>query len=98
MTYKLKFLPIAQKEWQKLDANLRSQLKKKIAERLEHPHVQASRLRGFENCYKIKLRARGYRVVYQVNDQEVCILIIAIAKREKGRVYALADRRSRKLN
>ncbi len=49
MSYKLKFLATALKEWNKLDASLRSQLKKKLADRLENPHVLASKLSGFDN-------------------------------------------------
>ncbi|CSB59153.1 Cytotoxic translational repressor of toxin-antitoxin stability system [Vibrio cholerae] len=39
MTYKLKFLPAAQKEWSKLAPTIQSQFKKKLKERLENPHV-----------------------------------------------------------
>jgi len=44
MTYKLKFLPAALKEWEKLAPLLKSQFKKKLAERLDNPHVPASKL------------------------------------------------------
>ncbi|MBF4366300.1 type II toxin-antitoxin system mRNA interferase toxin, RelE/StbE family, partial [Vibrio anguillarum] len=37
MTYKLKFLPAAQKEWSKLAPTIQSQFKKKLKERLENP-------------------------------------------------------------
>jgi len=36
---------------------------KTLNERLENPHVPASRLHGMPDCYKIKLRALGYRLV-----------------------------------
>ena len=71
MSYRLKFLPSALKEWRKLDGSIQAQLKKKVAERLIVPHVPASALSGFENHYKIKLRASGYRLVYEVIDEEV---------------------------
>jgi mRNA interferase RelE/StbE len=47
MSYKLKFLPSALKEWRKLDDNIRGQLKKKLAERLNAPNVPSARLRGY---------------------------------------------------
>ena len=84
--YKLKFIPTALKEWDKLDGAIQSQFKKKLKERLQDPHIKASRLSGFENHYKIKLRASGYRLVYEVIDQEICILVIAIGKRDKSEV------------
>jgi len=96
MSYKygLKFLPTALKEWKKLDRMIQKQLKKKLLERLDHPHVPASRLRGFANHYKIKLRSSGYRLVYEVVDKEVYVLVIAVGKRNKDSVYKKAGTRS----
>ncbi len=90
MSYKLKFLPTALKEWKKLDKSIQVQFKKKLKERLEKPHVPSSQLSGFENHYKIKLRASGYRLVYEVVDKEIYILVIAIGKRDKNIVYKKA--------
>jgi len=92
--YKLKFIPTALKEWEKLDRSIQSQFKKKIKERLQDPHIKASRLSGFENHYKIKLRASGYRLVYEVIDQEICIMVIAVGKRDKSEVYRQAQQRT----
>ena len=93
MSYKLKFLPTALKEWNKLDRAIQSQFKKKLRERLEFPHVPGSQLSGFKNHYKIKLRASGYRLVYEVIDEEICVMVIAIGKRDKNMVYKKADDR-----
>jgi mRNA interferase RelE/StbE len=93
MTYNLKFLPTALKEWKKLDPSVQSQFKKKLRERLESPHVPQCRLSGFENHYKIKLKASGYRLVYEVMDQEICVLVIAVGKREKGQIFRKAGDR-----
>lgn len=86
--YKLLFLPSALKEWRKLADPIREQLRKKLRERLECPRVQASILYGFMDVYKIKLRSSGYRLVYEVNDTSVTVLVIAVGKREKGMVYS----------
>ena len=85
--YSLKFLPIALREWKKLDPSIQSQLKKKLKERLENPYVPASQLHGFENHYKIKLRASGYRLVYEVIESEIVVLVIAVGKRDKSEIY-----------
>jgi len=71
---------------------IQKQMKKKLLERLEHPHVRASRLRGFANHYKIKLRSSGYRLVYEVVDKEVYVLVIAVGKRDKDSVYKKSKR------
>lgn len=93
MIYKLKFLPVALKEWEKLGDPIRSQFKKKLAERLENPKVQADKLRGYDSVYKIKLRSVGYRLVYEVVDGELVVYVIAVGKREKGRVYSVLKQR-----
>lgn len=93
MNYKLKFLPSALKEWKKLDNSIQAKLKKKLKERLDSPHVNSCKLSGFKNHYKIKLRASGYRLVYEVIDEEIYILVIAIGKRDKSLVYKKASQR-----
>jgi len=95
MRYKLKFLPSALKEWHKLAPPIQKQFKKKLAERLENPHNPANQLRGFQRVYNIKLRSVGYRLVYEVNDLEVVVYIIAIGKRDRGLVYTKAEKRNK---
>ncbi|NOQ50894.1 MAG: type II toxin-antitoxin system mRNA interferase toxin, RelE/StbE family [Desulfuromonadaceae bacterium] len=97
MSYKygLKFLPTALKEWKKLDSSIQGQLKKKLKERLQNPHVPASRLHGFENHYKIKLRASGYRLVYEIIENEIVVLVVAVGKRDKNLVYKKATKRKK---
>ena len=99
MTYKygLKFLPTALKEWKKLDPYIQSQLKKKLKVRLQNPHVPASRLHGFENHYKIKLLASGSRLVYEIIEGEIVVLVIAVGKRDKNLIYQKAAKRKKKL-
>jgi len=72
---------------------IQSQFKKKLSKRLEKPHVLPSKLSGFENHYKIKLRASGYRLVYEVIDKALFVLVIAIGKRDRNTVYKKAKKR-----
>jgi mRNA interferase RelE/StbE len=94
MSYELGFLDSALKEWQKLDNSTQTQLKRKLQERLENPHVTASKLYGANNHYKIKLRSTGYRLVYEVKDQELIVIVVAIGKRERNAVYKKAVKRA----
>ncbi len=96
MTYKIKFLPSALKEWKKLAPPIQKQFKNKLKDRLSNPRNQASQLRGFKDVYKIKLRSVGYRLVYEVNDTEIVIYIIAVGKRERGLVYNKLEKRHSK--
>jgi len=91
MSYNLKFYPSALKEWKKLAPPIREQFKKKLKERLENPHNPANQLRGFKNVYKIKLRSVGYRLVYEVEEQEIVVYVIAVGKRDKGIIYAKVE-------
>ena len=93
MSYKIKFLPSALKEWKKLAPPIQKQFKKKLKERLENPHNPTCKLRGFKDIYKIKLRSIGCRLIYEVNDTEILIYVIAVGKREKGLVYTKAEQR-----
>lgn len=93
MTYELAFLEASLKEWEKLDRNIKTQFKKKLEERLEAPRVQSTKLHGHDDRYKIKLRSIGYRLVYQVNDDVLIVLVVAVGKRERNAVYKTAESR-----
>jgi mRNA interferase RelE/StbE len=93
MTYKLRFHELALDEWRRLDGSVREPLRKKLAERLETPRIPAAALAGMEDCYKIKLRNVGYRLVYRVDDDVVFVTVIAVGKREKLQVYTAARSR-----
>ncbi|NRA85114.1 MAG: type II toxin-antitoxin system RelE/ParE family toxin [Gammaproteobacteria bacterium] len=93
MTYKLVLKQDAEKEWRKLDATIKKHFKKKLIERLENPRVESARLNGMKDCYKIKLRSAGYRLVYQVRDMEVLVSIVAVGKRDRNQVYNIAVKR-----
>jgi len=96
MPYKLRFHELALKEWNALAPDLRGQFKKKLAERLECPRVPSAALRGMKDCYKIKLRKIGYRLVYRVDQDVIFVTVIAVGKRDKLRVYAAAQGRASK--
>lgn len=87
MSYNLEFKPKALKEWGKLNSIIQEQFKKKLKESLQNPKVPKDKLSGFENVYKIKLRSIGYRLAYEVKDQEVVVLVLSVGKRENNKVY-----------
>lgn len=88
--YELEFLASALKEWKKLGSNVREQFRKKLEERLADPHVPSARLGSLPNCYKIKLRAAGYRLVYQVEDDKLLVIVVAVGRRDRNLVYKIA--------
>lgn len=86
MTYKLTFVKSAEKEWRKLGETVRGEFLGVLATRLDAPHVPSARLRGLKNCYKIKLRSSGYRLVYKVYDDFIEVRVIGVGRRD-GNVY-----------
>ena len=93
MTYKLEFLPSAYKECNKLGHTVRDQFKKKLTQRFELPRVPSDALHGMPECYKIKLKSSGYRLVYEVIDERVVVSVVAVGKRERSDVYENAKKR-----
>ncbi|KTC65689.1 toxin of the RelE-RelB toxin-antitoxin system; Qin prophage (plasmid) [Legionella adelaidensis] len=94
MTYKLSFHPKALEEWNNLDNRIKKRFKKKLAERLDNPHVPKSKLHGdLSHCYKIKLLKDGYRLVYQVNENSVTVMVVAVGQRDKSKAYEAAIKR-----
>lgn len=93
MSYELGFLDEALGEWRKLDGSIREQFKKKLAERLDNPRVPSAKLSGHPDRYKVKLRSIGYRLVYEVRDNQLVVVVVAMGKRERNAVYQAAGKR-----
>jgi len=62
---------------------------------LERPRVPAAKLSGMPGCYKIKLKNAGYRLVYQVDNRRIVVIVVAVGKRENMAVYRTAGRLTR---
>ncbi|MDD2883226.1 MAG: type II toxin-antitoxin system RelE/ParE family toxin [Rhodoferax sp.] len=91
--YRLRFLSQAKEEWDKLDGSVKTQFAKVLLRRLDVPRVPAAALTSMPDCYKIKLRSTGFRLVYQVQDDALVLLTIAVGKRDKSAVYDAAKKR-----
>jgi len=92
-TYKLEFNDDALKEWKKLDSAIREPFRKKLKERLLAPRVASARLSGAQDIFKIKLRASGFRRVYEVHDDVLIVMVLSVGKREASAVYKAALKR-----
>jgi mRNA interferase RelE/StbE len=81
-------------EWNSLDGSVKSQFKKILQKRLLSPRLPGSELhRDLNNCYKIKLRQSGYRLIYEVSDSNQALLVLAVHKRDDFLAYKLAAKR-----
>lgn len=94
MTYSIKVHDDFKKDLEKLSQAVKDQLYKKLQKVQENPHVPKNRLKGeLSSCYKIKLLKAGVRLVYQVIDDEVVILLVTVGKRADSEVYEEAKQR-----
>ena len=104
MSWNVKYLPEAEKDLRQLDGSQRTVVIKAIKKVQQNPlpveengygkylgNHNSSKLAGF---LKIKLRASGLRVVYQLRRIEGEMLIIVIGIREDEEVYELAQKRA----
>ena len=83
MSYELAIHPAAEKEWAKLDGNIKRRFKEKFAkERLKHPRVAKDSLRDLPDCYKIKITTPQFRLIYHVNDTKRLLTILSVASRD----------------
>lgn len=94
MMYRLEFHPKAVLEFMALDKATRTQLERKLQQRLVQPKIPSAQLSGdLASCYKIKLRQQGVRLIYRVIDDQLLVLVLAIGKREDGQAYQDAAKR-----
>ena len=89
--YRLFFLPDALEEWRDLDGSIQQNLKKLLAKRLENPHVPGGELHGpLSSCCKIKLNAQGVRLVYEVEDDKLIVMVLSVDRRQDSAAYKSA--------
>lgn len=93
MSFELAFRDEALKEWHRLDHAIREQFKKKLIERLVQPRVPSAKLSGHKDRYKIKLLSVGYRLVYEVRDLELIVIVVAVGRRDRSAIYKAAAKR-----
>ncbi len=92
--YKLKFDPDALKEWHALDGSVRAELKKVLTKRLVEPIVESARLHGdLNDCFKIKSKSSGYRLIYTVNKNAITVIVLSVGRRDKIAAYKKASNR-----
>ena len=92
--YRLRFEARAWDEWKKLDGAPKQELRDLLISRLDNPKVPGSALKGvLAGCYKIKMRKSGYRLVYEVIDDIVVVLVLAVDKCEDAAAYESAAKR-----
>jgi len=89
--YTLKFHDAAAQEWIELDKGVRDRLLKVLERRLVEPRVPSALLKAnLKGLYKIKLQKSGHRLVYEVSDEVLTVLVVAVGKHD---IYQTAANR-----
>ncbi len=80
MAYSIRILPAAQRQLAKLDPPLRGAIAAAIDALAENPRPPGvKKLSGKENLWRI--RVADYRILYQIFDKQMVIIIVAIGHR-----------------
>lgn len=82
MTYELEFKAKALKKFDKLNPQIAEQFINKLEAILENPKIPRNKLSGSVDLYKIKLRSVGYRLVYQVIEERIVVLVLDVGRRD----------------
>ena len=106
MSWKLEYLPEAEKDLKDLDGSQRILVLKSIKKVQQNPVPVDDQGHGkplgnhnstsLAGLLKIKLRSAGLRVVYQLRRTESSMMVIVIGVRADEEVYELAQKRAAK--
>ncbi|MGH8005840.1 MAG: type II toxin-antitoxin system RelE family toxin [Candidatus Binatia bacterium] len=102
MAYSIEFLPEAAREFEALDGALKKLIAKQFEKLAERPELGESLgkklgidLTGYRKLYFGK---KGYRIIYEIQQQRLIVLIIGIGKRERAEIYKDVARRLQRSN
>lgn len=81
LSYQIEFLPEAKKDLEKLNKIIQKIIKSKIIILSENPNNLKSNIKTLKGRFKGKSRLRvgDYRIIFQVQNEKITILIIAIS-------------------
>jgi mRNA interferase RelE/StbE len=95
VSWNLEFHNKALREWRRLDPSIRVLFLARLEHRLFEPVVEKDRLRGeLSNCFKLRLLASGYRLVYEVIESEHLIFVRSVGHRSDKQTYGQAENRT----
>lgn len=89
-TYRIAFIEAALRDIKKLTRQAQKQVVDKIQELSIEPRPDGiESLTGYKGLFRV--RTGNFRIVYTINDEEVEVLVVAVADRKE--VYEIIERR-----
>lgn len=85
MTYRIVFTKQADRTLRKLPRNLSDLIRSKLDQVAADPYAHHSNVTKLQNRAGFRLRVGDWRVIYEIQDDQVVILVLKIAPR--GGVY-----------
>ena len=82
--YRVEFVKSAQREFERLSSRMRSKTVEALGLLVQNPYselLKVKKLKGAEDLYRIRLG--DYRLVYEIRDELLIILVIKIAHRRE---------------
>lgn len=81
MPYEVGFKPAALRQLRKLDEDIQLAITEKVETLAENPRPEGcKKLKGEKDLYRIRL-LKNYRVVYQIQDQQLVVTVIKVGHR-----------------
>jgi len=81
MAYRIEFTHSSEKEFKKLDSVVKQRVSDAVVELEDNPRPSGCvALKDYKSIYRIRIGK--FRVIYEVQDKVLLVLVIRIAKRE----------------
>lgn len=99
IVYEVMLVRESLKEWDNLNSKVKNLFMKKLKKIVNNPFIDHNKLSDkLSKCYKIKLNREGYRLVYEIREQKVILIVWAVGKRERRKAYAAAEKRLKEIS
>ncbi len=82
MSYTVEISSLATRQIKKLPPEIQIQVLAQLEELAEHPRPDdVTKLKGEDNTYRV--RVKNYRVVYEIFDEQLIVLIVKVGHRRE---------------
>ena len=83
MAYTVRYTTTAASEFAKLEKADQKRIKARVDKLTENPRPDGvKKLKGREDSYRI--RVGDYRVIYEIQDQELLVIVVTVAPRNEA--------------